>query len=117
MELVKKEGKLAPDAAVGYVLPAARGLRYGHHQGVVHRDIKPDDLMLNTEGLVKVADLGLVKIGNAELGMRNEDTPEEGPSDIPHSEFRTPHLTGAERGQRRAADRGRRTVPAPVGRV
>ncbi len=72
MEMVKKEGKLAPEVAVGYILQAARGLKYGHLQGMVHRDIKPDNLMLNTEGLVKVADLGLVKVGNAELGAKSE---------------------------------------------
>ncbi|QEL13233.1 protein kinase domain-containing protein [Limnoglobus roseus] len=62
MDLVKEKGKLDPEAAVGYTLQAARGLRFGHAQGMVHRDIKPDNLMLNTEGIVKVADLGLVKL-------------------------------------------------------
>jgi hypothetical protein len=67
MDLVKDEGKLAADVAVGYILQAARGLRYGHNQGMVHRDIKPDNLMLNDEGIVKVADLGLVKLPSGEL--------------------------------------------------
>ena len=67
MELVRKEGKLAPETAVGYILQAARGLRYGHNQGMVHRDIKPDNLMLNLEGIVKVADLGLVKLPSGDL--------------------------------------------------
>lgn len=62
MELIKDKGKLDVEVAVGYVLQAARGLRYGHLQGMVHRDIKPDNLMLNTDGIVKVADLGLVKL-------------------------------------------------------
>jgi len=63
MDVVKAQGKVAPEVAVGYALQAARGLRYGHVQGMVHRDIKPANLMLNTEGIVKVADLGLVKLG------------------------------------------------------
>jgi serine/threonine protein kinase len=67
MDVVKHEGKLAPDVAVGYILQAARGLKYGHNQGMVHRDIKPDNLMLNTEGIVKVADLGLVKLPGGDL--------------------------------------------------
>jgi len=67
MDLVKKEGRLAPEVAVGYILQAARGLRYGHNQGMVHRDIKPDNLMINTEGVVKVADLGLVKLPAGDL--------------------------------------------------
>ncbi|MBN9119839.1 MAG: protein kinase [Planctomycetes bacterium] len=86
MDLVKKEGKLPADVAVGYVLQAARGLRYGHRQGMVHRDIKPDNLMLNTEGVVKVADLGLVKLPGLEA--RNEEAEE---SSVP----RDPNLTRA----------------------
>jgi hypothetical protein len=60
-DLLKKDGKLAPEVAVGYVLQAARGLKFAHDQGMIHRDVKPDNLMLNDQGLVKVADLGLVK--------------------------------------------------------
>jgi eukaryotic-like serine/threonine-protein kinase len=67
MDLVKDKGKLDPEVAVGYILQAARGLRYGHNQGMVHRDIKPDNLMLNTDGIVKVADLGLVKLPSSEV--------------------------------------------------
>jgi len=64
---LKEEGKLTPEAAVGFILQAARGLRYGHKQGMVHRDIKPDNLMVNDEGVVKVADLGLVKLSTGDL--------------------------------------------------
>jgi serine/threonine protein kinase len=60
-DLVKKEGKLAPEVAAGYLLQAARGLQFAHERGMIHRDIKPDNLMLNTQGVVKVADLGLVR--------------------------------------------------------
>lgn len=60
-ELLKKDGKLDVPAAVGYTLQAARGLKFAHDRGMVHRDVKPDNLMLNVHGIVKVADLGLVK--------------------------------------------------------
>jgi len=60
-DVVKKGGKLAPETAVGYTLQAARGLKFAHDRGMIHRDVKPDNLMLNSEGIVKVADLGLVK--------------------------------------------------------
>jgi serine/threonine protein kinase len=61
-DLLKKEGRLAPEVAVGYVLQAARGLKFGHDMGMIHRDVKPDNLMLSEQGVVKVADLGLVKV-------------------------------------------------------
>jgi len=60
-EMVAQHGKLDVEAAVGFVLQAARGLQFAHNQGMVHRDIKPGNLMVNQEGIVKVADLGLVK--------------------------------------------------------
>jgi tRNA A-37 threonylcarbamoyl transferase component Bud32 len=65
-EVVRSEGKLDVEAAVGYVLQAARGLKFAHDFGMVHRDVKPDNLMLNEQGLVKVADLGLVKTPGAD---------------------------------------------------
>ncbi|MCS6864542.1 MAG: protein kinase [Gemmataceae bacterium] len=60
-EMVKKQGKLDPEIAVGYVLQAARGLKHAHDRGMIHRDVKPDNLLLDEHGLIKVADLGLVK--------------------------------------------------------
>lgn len=59
--LLKREGRIDPEVAAGYVLQAARGLKFAHDKGLVHRDVKPDNLLLNLDGIVKVADLGLVK--------------------------------------------------------
>jgi eukaryotic-like serine/threonine-protein kinase len=59
--LVAREGRLDPEVAAGYILQAARGLKFAHDRGMVHRDIKPDNLLLNRNGIVKVADLGMVK--------------------------------------------------------
>jgi serine/threonine protein kinase len=61
LDLVNRNGPLDAEVAAGYVLQAARGLKYAHERGMVHRDIKPDNLLLNHNGVVKVADLGLVK--------------------------------------------------------
>jgi len=60
-DLVKSQGKLETETAVGYILQAARGLKHAHDRGMIHRDVKPDNLLLDEQGLVKVADLGLVK--------------------------------------------------------
>ena len=60
-EVVEQTGPLEPKAAVMYVLHAARGLAFAHEHRMVHRDVKPANLLLSESGLVKVADLGLVK--------------------------------------------------------
>lgn len=61
-ELVQEKGVIDPRLAAGYILQAARGLQFAHRNGMVHRDVKPANLLLSDEGVVKVADLGLVKI-------------------------------------------------------
>ncbi len=56
---LEREGRLPVDTAVRIVLDAARGLQYAEKKGLVHRDIKPDNLMVDGEGKTKIADLGL----------------------------------------------------------
>jgi eukaryotic-like serine/threonine-protein kinase len=60
-EVVRQEGKLDSEVAIGYILQAARGLQFAHEHGMVHRDVKPANMMVSDTGIVKVADLGLVK--------------------------------------------------------
>ncbi len=54
-----REGRLTVPEAVRVGLEAARGLAAAHEKGVVHRDVKPANLLLTLEGAVKVADFGL----------------------------------------------------------
>jgi len=61
-ELIRDKGALDPKLTAGYILQAARGLQFAHRNGMVHRDVKPANLLLTDEGVIKVADLGLVKI-------------------------------------------------------
>lgn len=71
-ELVRRQGKLPATEAAGLILQAARGLRFAHDNGMVHRDVKPANLMLNSQGIVKVADLGLVKLGATPLEVKGD---------------------------------------------
>jgi hypothetical protein len=47
--------------ALGLVLQAARGLAYAHERGIVHRDVKPQNVLVNDEGVAKVTDFGIAR--------------------------------------------------------
>ncbi len=58
---LKKLGKFSIGDAFHIILKTAEGLQHAHEQNLIHRDIKPDNLLITKEGIVKVADLGLAK--------------------------------------------------------
>ncbi len=58
---VKDDGPLDPSEAAGLLIQACAGLTAAHNAGIVHRDIKPDNLLLTAEGLIKVTDFGLAR--------------------------------------------------------
>lgn len=60
--LAEREGPLAVADACELVRQAALGLDYAHRNGLVHRDVKPSNLMLDRTGAVKVLDLGLARL-------------------------------------------------------
>ena len=60
--LVRQRGPLAVANACEVVRQAAQGLQYAHEHGMVHRDVKPSNIMLTAAGQVKVLDLGLAHL-------------------------------------------------------
>ena len=76
--LVKRHGPLPPKKAIDFVVQAARGLEYAHSKGIVHRDIKPGNLMLDQFGIVKILDLGLARLDEGGLAAAEGDLTDTG---------------------------------------
>ena len=60
-DVLNEEGVLAPAQAADVLLQTLSALDHAHRQGIVHRDIKPETIMLTRDGAVKVADFGLAR--------------------------------------------------------
>jgi eukaryotic-like serine/threonine-protein kinase len=61
-DLLREHGQLGIDDTVRIIVEACHGLDYAHRQGVVHRDVKPGNLLISNEtGAVKLADFGIAK--------------------------------------------------------
>ena len=58
-KLVRREGPLSMSAAASIICQVAEGLEYAHAQGIVHRDVKPGNVLVSPEGEAKLSDLGL----------------------------------------------------------
>jgi eukaryotic-like serine/threonine-protein kinase len=67
-DLVARHGVCSFSDAVDYVRQAALGLDHAHHMGMVHRDIKPGNLLVDSKGVVRVLDLGLAMFFNEDEG-------------------------------------------------
>ncbi|WP_254508174.1 protein kinase domain-containing protein [Anatilimnocola floriformis] len=65
---VADQGVFPVSLAVHCILQTARGLAYAHAQGIIHRDIKPHNLLLDEQGVVKVTDLGLARLNHGATG-------------------------------------------------
>jgi len=68
-DMIRKDGKLKQDDALNIVLAVAEALSAGQKVNIVHRDIKPDNIMLTSEGDIKLSDLGLAKINEPRMEL------------------------------------------------
>ncbi|HSH61771.1 MAG TPA: protein kinase, partial [Acidimicrobiales bacterium] len=64
--LIRSEGTLLPDRAAGIGAAVAGALAFAHRNGVIHRDVKPGNVLLDAHGLVKVTDFGIARAANTE---------------------------------------------------
>jgi eukaryotic-like serine/threonine-protein kinase len=84
-ELLGRKGRLDVREALEIAVEVARGLAFAHGQGLVHRDVKPQNVLLNGDGRAKVTDFGIARSVDVEgmtetgtiLGTSNYIAPEQ----------------------------------------
>ena len=65
--IVREEAPLPPDHAIELTEQVLRAARFAHRRGVVHRDLKPHNVIVDEEGRVKVTDFGIAQAGASEI--------------------------------------------------
>ncbi len=65
-EYIDRQGPLSWNDAVRFTLQILRGLQHAHDKGVVHRDVKPHNIMVLSDGTIKVTDFGIARFARSE---------------------------------------------------
>ncbi len=67
--IVREQGALAPTTAIDIAIQILRAARFAHKRGVIHRDLKPHNVILDEEGRARVTDFGIARAGASDMTM------------------------------------------------
>ena len=73
-DYLARRGPLAPGEALSLAVEIGKGLAYAHRHGIVHRDVKPQNVVINGDGLPKVTDFGIARSVDVEKGVTQTGT-------------------------------------------
>ena len=62
---IEKKGQLNFKEAISIAIQVGRGIEAAHQKGIIHRDIKPQNIIISTEGKVKVTDFGIARAASS----------------------------------------------------
>ena len=62
---IEKKGRLNFKEAISIAIQVGRGIEAAHNKGIIHRDIKPQNIIISTEGKVKVTDFGIARASSS----------------------------------------------------
>src|SRR5260370_14035243 len=66
---LERDGRMSEPDAIRLIAQVAQGLHRAHKEGLIHRDVKPDNILVTPDGQAKLADLGLVKEVEGDLNL------------------------------------------------
>jgi beta-lactam-binding protein with PASTA domain len=65
--IIREEGPLDPERAIGLTIQILRAARFAHRRGIIHRDFKPQNVIVDAEGRAKVTDFGIARAGASDM--------------------------------------------------
>ena len=71
-ELIKEKGRLSPQVAAQITIRILSALQHAHQNGIIHRDIKPQNILVHADGHIKVADFGIARMANSSTLTRGD---------------------------------------------
>lgn len=70
--LIQEKGRISPNTAVQITIRILSALQHAHENGIIHRDIKPQNILVASDGHIKVADFGIARIANSYTLTRDD---------------------------------------------
>lgn len=72
-EVIQERGKINPPLACQIAIRILSALEHAHRNGIIHRDIKPQNILVHSDGHIKVADFGIARIANSSTLTRGDN--------------------------------------------